>query len=295
MDHKYVLMLKIGEFSKLTHVTVKTLRHYDKVGLLKAAWINRYNGYRYYRLNQVGQLNRIVSMKELGFSLEQIRKLLSENPSGPALRKMLVFKKAELEQLIYREQERLRLIEIRLQQLDEGGKQPDQGDIVPDNPDLYKEIIAMEVNIVTKKAFKVVGMEVVSKNENGEIPELWQKMGPRWKELGEVNDPEKFYGVCGPTEEDGRFLYIAGQEVEEIDELPAGMQVIELPEQSYAVLRCKIPTIGETYEYAFKTWIPQSEYEYVSSPDFELYDEDFSPENSEVDPLYIYIPVKKKV
>ena len=46
-------------------------------------------------------------------------------------------------------------------------------------------------------------------------------------------------------------------------------------------------------EFAYNSWLPGSGYEQASSPDFELYDEDFSPENSLVDPLYIYVPLAK--
>ena len=57
-------MLKIGDFSRVAHVTVKTLRHYAKVGLLKPVWIDRFSGYRYYSLQQLSRLNRIMALKD---------------------------------------------------------------------------------------------------------------------------------------------------------------------------------------------------------------------------------------
>jgi len=76
-------VLKIGDFSKLAHVTVKTLRYYDELGLLKPVWSDRYSGYRFYSLEQLPRLNRILALKDLGFSLEQIRELLAEDlPPG---------------------------------------------------------------------------------------------------------------------------------------------------------------------------------------------------------------------
>ena len=66
-------MLKIGDFSKLAQVSVKTLRHYGKLGLLTPAWIDRFTSYRYYTLDQLRRLNRILALKDLGFSLEQVR------------------------------------------------------------------------------------------------------------------------------------------------------------------------------------------------------------------------------
>jgi len=63
-------MFKIGEFSKLSQVTVKTLRYYDEIGLLKPAEVDRFTSYRYYSVDQLPRLNRILALKDLGLSLE---------------------------------------------------------------------------------------------------------------------------------------------------------------------------------------------------------------------------------
>ena len=60
-------MIKIGDFSKLAHVTVKTLHHYDDMGLLRPAHIDRFNGYRYYTLGQLPHLKPYPGVK--GFRL----------------------------------------------------------------------------------------------------------------------------------------------------------------------------------------------------------------------------------
>jgi len=90
-------MLKIGEFSKLAHVTVKTLRHYSQIGLLKPAHIDHFSGYRYYTLNQLPRLNRILALKESGFSLEEVTRLLDEDMTAVELRSLLLTKKYQLE------------------------------------------------------------------------------------------------------------------------------------------------------------------------------------------------------
>ena len=82
-------MIKIGDFSKLAHITVKTLHHYGDLGLLKPAHVDRYNGYRYYTLDQLGRVNRILALKDLGFSLEQVGQLLAEDLSIEEMRGML--------------------------------------------------------------------------------------------------------------------------------------------------------------------------------------------------------------
>jgi DNA-binding transcriptional MerR regulator len=65
-------MIKIGDFSKLSQATVKALRLYDEMGLLKPARVDNFTGYRYYSADQLPRLNRILALKDLGFSLEQI-------------------------------------------------------------------------------------------------------------------------------------------------------------------------------------------------------------------------------
>lgn len=66
-------MLKISEFAKLCNTSEKTLRFYDRVGVLNAEYINPENGYRYYSRAQIEQYSRIVELKQVGFTLEEIR------------------------------------------------------------------------------------------------------------------------------------------------------------------------------------------------------------------------------
>ena len=72
-------MYRIGEFSHLCETTIKTLRHYDKINLLKPSKIDDFTGYRYYEENQKLILDRIKDLQFAGFSLNEIKKLLTEN------------------------------------------------------------------------------------------------------------------------------------------------------------------------------------------------------------------------
>lgn len=114
-------MLKIGDFSKLAHVTVKTLRHYAELGLLSPIWTDRFSGYRYYTLEQLPRLNRILALKDLGFSLEQIRAMLDANLPPEVLRQMFNQKQDELQTHVVEEQSRLRRVAARLQQIEREG------------------------------------------------------------------------------------------------------------------------------------------------------------------------------
>lgn len=112
-------MFRIGTFSKLTQVSVKTLRYYDQVGLLKAVHTDRTTGYRYFAAQQVPRLNRILALKDLGFSLEQIARLLNDNLQPAQILGMLQMKQAEIQQHVAEEENRLRRVAARLQQIEQ--------------------------------------------------------------------------------------------------------------------------------------------------------------------------------
>jgi DNA-binding transcriptional MerR regulator len=114
-------MFRIGEFSRLSRVSVRMLRYYDQRGLLKPSQTDRLTSYRYYTADQLVRLNRILALQDLGFSLEQIASLLDDNLPSEELRGMLKLKRAEIEQGIAAEQERLARLGARLQQLENPG------------------------------------------------------------------------------------------------------------------------------------------------------------------------------
>jgi DNA-binding transcriptional MerR regulator len=111
-------MLKIGDFSRLGQVTVKTLHHYDELGLLRPTHIDTFTNYRYYTLEQLPRLHRILALKELGLSLEQIGLLVDEEVPTEQIRGMLRLKQAEIQQQVREEQARLAMVEFRLRMLE---------------------------------------------------------------------------------------------------------------------------------------------------------------------------------
>jgi DNA-binding transcriptional MerR regulator len=117
-------MLKIGDFSKISQVSVKTLRYYDEIGLLKPSNIDNFTSYRYYSFDQLPQLNRILALKELGFSLTQISQILRTGLPLPELRGMLRLKLLEIQQRIQDDQELMKRIEARLDQLEQEDTMP---------------------------------------------------------------------------------------------------------------------------------------------------------------------------
>lgn len=107
-------MFRIGEFSKIAQVATSQLRFYDRKGLFQPEYIDKFTGYRYYRATQLPELHRILAMKELGLSLEQIQELIDDNVSAEALRGMLALKKAQIQQELKAQVVRLNHIEARL-------------------------------------------------------------------------------------------------------------------------------------------------------------------------------------
>jgi DNA-binding transcriptional MerR regulator len=117
-------MFKIGEFARFTRVSVKMLRHYDELDLLKPVKVDGDSGYRYYSADQLPRLNRIIALKDLGFSLPQIGRLIDETLSADELRGMLRLKQAEVEQQMQLEQQRLARIEARLRLIEQEAAEP---------------------------------------------------------------------------------------------------------------------------------------------------------------------------
>ena len=111
-------MFRIGEFSKIAQVSGRLLRYYEEIGLLNPEFTDSQTGYRYYSARQLPRLNRILVLKELGLSLEQVARLLDHNTSAEEIRGMLTLRKAQIEQSVREELERLRVVETRLQQID---------------------------------------------------------------------------------------------------------------------------------------------------------------------------------
>jgi DNA-binding transcriptional MerR regulator len=122
-------MLKIGDFAKLSRVSIRMLRHYDEVGLLKPDHVDAESSYRYYSAQQLPRLNRILALQDLGFTLEQIGSLLKADLSPEQLKGMLRTKQMELQDRLQAEQERLARVAWRLQQI-EIENQPPAYDVV---------------------------------------------------------------------------------------------------------------------------------------------------------------------
>ena len=115
-------MYTSGEFARMAQVSQRQLRHWDDMGLLRPQKVDAQTGWRYYSANQLTTLNRIVALKELGLSLDQIQRFIKDNVSVDEMQGMLLLRKAEIEQQVLAELSRIRTIESRLKQIRERGQ-----------------------------------------------------------------------------------------------------------------------------------------------------------------------------
>ena len=153
-------MMRIGDFSRLSRVSVKTLRYYDELGLIKPARVDEFTGYRYYEYDHYPRINHVLALRALGLSLERIRQVLDSGLSVEQLTAMLQLQRAEVEQRIGEEQARLSRIDVWLSQLETEGAMSD-----------YEVMVK-----------KVEPLKIASVRGRVETPQtqgkLWAKLGP---------------------------------------------------------------------------------------------------------------------
>ena len=104
-------MLRIGDFSRLSRISIRMLRHYDEIGLLRPVETDPFTGYRYYREDQLLLAGRINALKDMGFSLAAIGELLRCGDDPEALRRSLCVRREELLQEAKQAEYRLRLLD----------------------------------------------------------------------------------------------------------------------------------------------------------------------------------------
>ncbi|GAA3048219.1 MULTISPECIES: MerR family transcriptional regulator [unclassified Kitasatospora] len=114
-------MLNIGDFASHGRVSVRMLRHYDAIGLLRPARVDPVSGYRSYEASQLARLNRVIALKELGFTLQQVRAVLDEQVDAAELRGMLRLRRAQLAEAIAADELRLARVEARLRTIESEG------------------------------------------------------------------------------------------------------------------------------------------------------------------------------
>jgi DNA-binding transcriptional MerR regulator len=114
-------MFTIGEFARLGRISVRMLRHYDATGLLRPAHVDPDSGYRFYTVDQLQRLNRLIALKDLGFKLDRVKTILDEQVGVEELKGMLRLRREELEAQISDDAGRLARVEARLRSIEREG------------------------------------------------------------------------------------------------------------------------------------------------------------------------------
>ncbi len=237
-------MIRIGDFSRLSQVSVKTLRFYDEKGLLQPIQVDPLTGYRYYEYHQLRQLHRILALKDSGFSLDEIGQLLRDDLSTGQLRGMLKLRQAEAARKVQEEMERLEHVAARLKQIEEEEAMP-------------------KYDVVIKRIEPIRVASV-----RGIVPTP-PEQGPLWEELGkffsgrsakthcpcltlyhdtEYKERDWDIEACQPIDGD-----LAGAGRVKVHTLPA------VEAMACVVHHGPFKTIGEAYQ-AIMQWIDQNGY-----------------------------------
>ncbi|MFG3495246.1 MerR family transcriptional regulator [Streptomyces sp. NPDC047928] len=127
-------MFTIGDFARHGRVSVRMLRHYDAVGLLRPAHVDPHSGYRFYEAGQLARLNRVIALKDLGFTLDQVRSIVDDQVGAEELRGMLRLRRAELETALTEAATRLGRVEARLRAIESEGHMSTQDVVIKSVP-----------------------------------------------------------------------------------------------------------------------------------------------------------------
>ena len=247
-------MFRIGEFSKIAQVPASQLRYYDEIGLFMPIQSDRDTGYRYYSVQQLTQLNRILALKDLGLSLDQVKRLVEDEVSADEIRGMLTLRKAQIEQTLQAEAVRLRAVESRLQQLEHKGQIQDDDVVLKSLP--AQPFLALQHTCHDLQAtFEIV-------TEMGQMVPKQVKS----KTLGRfaaVNHSERYE----PDDLDLEFGFLLNQDLDVTVSLSKGrtMTVRELPPVQTAVTAVRFggPEQGIPCYSAIGTWAETHQYQLI--------------------------------
>jgi len=270
-------MYQIGEFSKINRVTVKALRYYEKVGLLKPAYIDESNGYRYYSSEQLPKIHRIVALRQMGFSIKEISSLLDRHNS----KKIFIEKRYRLLSEIQQRKEQLDLITYYIEN--------------------SREVIEMNYEVVLKALNEVIVYSKKMKVSNYDyyfesIPKIGEKITAANPELkclepnycftiyldGEYKKEDFKVEVCEAVTDYGT----------PVDDI--AFKTVHAVENAACVYhKGSYDAIGQAYAYLFK-WIDENGYEAIDNPRESYIDGIWNKESSDEWLTELQVPIQKK-
>jgi len=270
-------MLKIGEFSALTGISIHMLRNYDKIGLLKPEQIDRMNNYRFYGEKQIVRANHIQVLKGLGFGLNEISKILLDDTLDDRIRTFLESKITEKE-------ESLSITERQIAKMRQALNELDMQNLYP-----------LSVSVKKLPARRVVSLrDVIS--EFAEEGLLWERLDRACKaNRVRLADVQYCLEMTHSVDfEKKRIDTEVFRIVEQVGPDMDGLRFSQMPETEAAVVafQGKYSRISDINSYIYH-WIMENGYK-MSGKAFYVYylspDNEPNPENYVTEICY---PIKK--
>ncbi len=239
----------IGDFARLGQVSVRMLRHYDQMGLLSPTSVDQWTGYRSYSPEQLSVLNRIVALKDLGLSLEQVGHVVANRVSAEELRGMLRLCQAKVEEEMRVAGTRLAAVESRLRMIER-------------EDDMSTDYVVKHID----------GVRLAAYTDTLDPETMAQHIGPMFDQAVEALAAAHFTPstpIATYREADGGMDVVVG--FAHAGEAPAGMEIIEVSDGKAVcgVHLGSMDRIEESWQ-ALHRWIVENGYEFAG-PCRELY------------------------
>jgi effector-binding domain-containing protein len=253
-------MFKIGEFSRMSGLSINTLYHYDNIGILKPMYIDKFTGYRYYDANQLVTINKIIALKDAGFSLVEIGDFFKRNSSNESLIEILEVKAESLEKVLELETSRLQRLRTNIFLIKNGG--------IPN----MNEISIKKVEKILVASLRKCFIKDGNQSYDEFCESIWTQLNEYiYKVKGKCTIP------CMTLYHEDTTLIQDMEVVEPITKLiPEGnnVKIYELPtveKMACIVHNGSFATIGKTYGIIYK-WISENKYS-ICGPIREIYHE----------------------
>lgn len=249
-------MFSIGDFAGLGRVSVRMLRHYDAIGLLRPAHVDPHSGYRFYSADQLKTLNRVIALKDLGFTLQQVQTILEEKVDVGELRGMLRLRRAELERQVRQDTVRLAQVDARLRMIENEGHM-DTGDV------MLKTLPPLRVAMLSGTALGYDHPTSITENLTPLYPRLQELMDRAGVTI--IGSPIAYYlpAPTGPGDES--ITVHAAFPIAAADLTDPGFEVVDLPAIEQAATAVHHGSMSEAFrtEQKIAAWIDDNGYRTV--------------------------------
>ena len=235
-------MLTIGELAHAGGVSVRMLRHYDSIGLLRPARVEDRTGHRYYAASQIGELNRIVAMRDLGFGLQEIGELV-RGVTVADLRAMYLLRRSDISREISDNHRKLAAIEARLRLIE-------REDQMPDYEIVEKRLPATRVGAVTLPMPKDDTLRF--RDVGNILDELWPKLTHAMRATGtKPTGPPLAFGATDPRTGAGTMFAAVPVTADETRIGSPGV-LLDLPAIEHAAVVVRTGPLDATYPEVYR-------------------------------------------